>query len=83
MTFRVGMVDGQGVVVHRRVWRGPKTRNEGPGAVGTHIYIYIYIIQTYTLVHSAKFINHDTRSPVVQNTSLFDNLFNTTSPVHK
>ena len=41
MTFRVGMVDGQGVVVdgivvqsHAGVWRGPKTRNEGPGAVG-------------------------------------------------
>ena len=41
MTFRVGMVDGQGVVVdriavqsHAGVWRGPTTRNEGPGAVG-------------------------------------------------
>ena len=40
MTFRVGMVDGQGVVVdriavqsHAGVGRGPKTRNEGPGAV--------------------------------------------------
>ena len=41
MTYRVGMVDGQGVVVdriavqsHAGVRRGPKTRNEGPGAVG-------------------------------------------------